>query len=554
MWKDVEQLRKRLTDETKKFTEGQHLEFKETAKTDAYLEDLNSFLNSDGGGTLLLGVNNDGKIYTDGKIVGIGNSTVEYLDKITNKVVTSLNVHPFVEAIDLPEGRVIAIMVDGSADNTIPYKGHYYERVGAQTREMKPAKVLDRHMRKKPWDSIITEYSVKEIDYETVTRIIKQAVDANRLPAESINDPCDVSLEKLHLASNGKISNGALLLFGKDPEKYFPHLKIRLGRFDKRGEIVDDKSVGGNLFHQFNTAFTILQQHIGVSYQIETLERDDVWEYPLPALREALLNAVAHRNYADVANPIAIKTYNDRIWIANPGGLLEGLTVDDLKKDHQSRTRNPSIANVLFLAGYIEQFGTGTLRIINEMHQAGLPEPEFKEEMGGFSLYLYRDVFADEMLKQQNLSDRQIKAIQFVKKEGRITNTEYQELTGVSKTTASRELAALVKMQLLAKRGITGKGTYYALHSPPRRTRFGRRYDLIPDKKQRLENGRRERLDHFKSEIKKLIDMYGNVNINLIADELGQEWSLHMLETNLGELLDAEEIDVDERGYYHIIH
>jgi ATP-dependent DNA helicase RecG len=555
VWKDVQELKLLLMDPTKKLMEGPHLEFKESAKSDAYLECLDAFLNSDGGGTVLLGVCDDGSIVDDGTNVGVGNSTVAFLDKITNKVVTSLSIHPQVEPIDVVGGRVIAITVDGSTDNLIPFKGRYYERVGATTREMDPQKVLDRRMLKKPWDSIITEYSYDEIDCETVTRVIKQAVDAKRLPSESINDPCEVTLEKLNLASQRKISNGAILLFGKEPEKYFPYLKIRLGRFNAKGDIIDDKLVGGNLFHQLNTAFTILQQHIGISYKIQlTLERKDVRDYPLPALREALLNAVAHRNYADVANPITVKTYDDHVWIANPGGLLEGLTVDDLKKQHQSRRRNPAIAHVLFLAGYIENFGTGTLRIMNEMHDAGLPEPEFKEEMGGFSLYLYKDVFADEIIEQLNLSDRQTKAIHFVKDKGKITNTEYQKLTAVSKTTASRELATLVKMQLLSQRGTTGKGTYYVLYTPLRIRPSKRKYDLIPDKKQRMERSHRKVLDTIKSEIQKLVDERGSVNIHQITDELAGYMSLHALEAGLGELLDVEEISVDEHGYYHVIH
>lgn len=551
MWKDIEELRLLLTDDNRKLTEGPHLEFKESARTDVYLEVLNSFLNSDGGGTVLLGICDDGGIFNDGSSVGVGNTTVDYLDKITNKVVSSLNVHPQVEPIDFAAGRVIAITVDGSADNVMPYNGRYYERVGATTRQMEPGKVLDRHMRKKPWDSIITSYSSEEIDCETVTRFVKQAVDANRLPAESMNDSCEVTLEKLHLSSQGKITNGALLLFGKDPGKYFPHLKIRLGRFNKDGEILDDKSVAGNIFHQFNTAFTILQQYIGVSYKILTLEREDVWDYPLPALREALLNAVAHRNYADVANPITIKTYDDRIWIANPGGLLEGLTVDDLKREHTSHSRNPSVANVLFLAGYIEQFGTGTLRIINNMQRAGLPEPEFKEEMGGFSVYLYKDPFTDEILKKRGLSDRQIEAMQLVKDSGRITNTEYQKLAAVSKATAYRELTALVKMQLLSQKGKTGKGTYYVLHRSAK-NKPRREYDLIPDKEQRMKQQHRNALDQIKSELRKLVDERGNVDINQIVDEF-EVLGVHALEQVLGELLDAGEVTIDEHGYYHVV-
>jgi ATP-dependent DNA helicase RecG len=110
---------------------------------------------------------------------------------------------------------------------------------------------------------------------------------------------------------------------------------------------------------------------------------------------------------------------------------------------------------VLRLAGYAEEYGTGTLRMVEEMKKAGLPEPEFKEEMGGFSVYLYKDIYTEEKLRERGLTERQIKAVMWVKEEGSITNSEYRQLTGLSHDGAFKDLRNLVAKSVLK---VTGKG------------------------------------------------------------------------------------------------
>jgi len=137
--------------------------------------------------------------------------------------------------------------------------------------------------------------------------------------------------------------------------------------------------------------------------------------------------------------------------------------MDKLRIIHLSYPRNPLIANAFYLAGFIERRGSGTRRIVDLCKAQGLPEPEYKEEQGGFSVWFYKDIYTEENLRKMGLNERQIKAVMYVKEKGRITNKEYQELTGISKPTATRELKNLVKLQFLKQQGITGKGTFYIL-------------------------------------------------------------------------------------------
>jgi ATP-dependent DNA helicase RecG len=153
--------------------------------------------------------------------------------------------------------------------------------------------------------------------------------------------------------------------------------------------------------------------------------------------------------------------FADRLEVWNPGKLPPPLTVERLRRPHPSIPRNPLIADPLFLARYIEKAGTGTLDMIARLREAGLPEPEFRQDGGTFVQALWRDWLTPKALATLGLSERQKKAIDFVRANARIGNAEYQRLAGVTKATATRDLEALTKAGVLRKVGRTGKGTYY---------------------------------------------------------------------------------------------
>ncbi|MFZ5994395.1 MAG: ATP-binding protein [Thermodesulfobacteriota bacterium] len=158
-----------------------------------------------------------------------------------------------------------------------------------------------------------------------------------------------------------------------------------------------------------------------------------------------------------------MKIYPDKLLLWNEGTLPNDIKIADLKKSHPSRPRNELLADVFFKAGLIETWGKGTIKITNECRKAGLPEPEFKEEFGGFSVCFYKDIYTEERLRKLGLNERQIKAVMYVKEKGKITNREYQELCQIKKRQATDDLNELEEKELLVRIGITGKGTYYVL-------------------------------------------------------------------------------------------
>lgn len=421
---------------------------------ESFYKTISAFANTKGG-IVLLGADKEGNV------TGVESSS-KFLEDLTNRIVDKLSVYPEIHTLDEKGKRVLAVKI-GRSSYPVSYEGRYYERIGNTTREMSPEKLRKLLLTGMPWDSIAGNFSLKEIDARTVEKLVRLAVREKRLTNLSLNDSPRVVLEKLKLLIDGKLTNGAILLFGKEPQKYFINLCVRIGRFKTETTIIDDKWAKGNLFQQFEETINILKQFISVRYEIEDFQREDIWDYPIPALREALLNALIHRDYFNIANFITIKVYDDHIWFSNPGRLPEGITIEELKKPHGSHLRNPLIAKVFYLAGFIEQYGSGTVRMVEWMKKAKLPEPEYKEEMGGFSVYFYKDIYTEENLKRMGLNERQVKAVMYVKEEGKITNKKYQEICGLRKRQSTDDLKGLEDKEILERFGTTGKGTYYIL-------------------------------------------------------------------------------------------
>lgn len=199
---------------------------------------------------------------------------------------------------------------------------------------------------------------------------------------------------------------------------------------------------------------------------LQSFQRKEVWEYPLDALREAVVNALVHRDYFESSMDIMLRVYDDQVVITNPGGLPQGITIEEIKRrNHPSVPRNPMLAQVFYYAQLVERWGTGTSKMIELCQNHGIPAPEFEDSRSWFQVTFTKDTYNKERLLQMGLTDRQIQAILLVKQKGSITNKEYQELTRASRRTATRDLSELVERGLLEQAGRT-KGADYRLKRP----------------------------------------------------------------------------------------
>ena len=306
--------------------------------------------------------------------------------------------------------------------------------------------------------------SLRSISQEKVTWFIKLARVKRGFPLNKTATLKEV-LQHLNLLEKGHPTNSAILLFSNNPQHYLPNSEIKCCHFhttDVRKPIPSYQIFKGDIFDQADQAVDFILSKLTrtIGTRAQKTQAPVEYEIPREAIAEAVINAIAHRDYTDNST-VQVMSFVDRVEVWNPGQLPQGLTPDLLRKPHPSIPHNPLIAEPLYLAHYIEKIGTGTLDMIARCRKVGLPEPDFEQRGNQFVVTLWRTWITDEILKQANINERQKKAILFVKTNGRITNRDYQKLTGAIKKTATRDLEVLVKKGLLKQIGKTGRGVYY---------------------------------------------------------------------------------------------
>jgi len=437
--------------------EQQNIEYKSSWR-DEYLKWVCGFANAQGG-KILIGIDDNGNA------IGLDNYK-KLMDEIPNKAVSYLGLMVDVNLHNKDGKHYIEIDVPVS---TIPisFHGIYHYRSGSTKQELKGIALQNWLLKKmgKHWEDIpVPSETIDDLDESTIQRFLQKAIDKQRIPADAANSDITLLLEKLNLLTKGgQLTNAAILLFGKRPYSISATASFKIGRFGKEfHDFRFQDVIETNLF----TMATQVMEKLNDKYLIRPisykgLERLEPLEYPESALREAVLNAIIHKDY--LSTWIFLRVYDDRLEIWNPGTLHEELTIEKLKGAHSSYPRNANIAGVFFKAGYIESWGRGTNNIITACTEAGLPEPVIEEDQGGIRITFLKDILNEEELKECGLGIRQIGALIYIKRNERITNAMYQKLFRVSKRTASNDLQLLIEKGLIDKIGTTGKGTFYVL-------------------------------------------------------------------------------------------
>jgi ATP-dependent DNA helicase RecG len=431
--------------------ESQDIEWKESWD-DSYLKWVCGFANAKGG-KILIGVNDKGAV------VGIADHK-KLLESIPNKIIQHLGIMPDINLLQKSKKFYIEISVEPQ-DVPISYHGAYYYRTGSTKQELKNAALHTFLLRKsgKTWDGIIEpKAELNDIDSDSIAAFKNLANKSNRIAIDIIDEDIADVLKHLNLTETTSLKKATILLFGKDVTKFCPQAYIKIGKFGTSDtDLLFQDIIKANCLKLADEVIDVLnKKYLQATISYKGLQRQEKVVYPPFALREALLNAIAHRDYSSGAS-IQISVYDDKIIIWNEGLLPEGLNPLALKKKHPSRPRNPLIADILFKAGYIESWGRGTLKIIEECKSAGLPEPIIEEVGGGVQITLTNDKYPVSLLELMGLNERQIKAVGFIKHNTSITNKQYQELTKCSRNTASNDLSDLIEKGILAQKG-AGKG------------------------------------------------------------------------------------------------
>jgi ATP-dependent DNA helicase RecG len=293
--------------------------------------------------------------------------------------------------------------------------------------------------------------------------------------AERTKRPYNGKLEELlreigAVDAEGQPTISGVLLFCEYPQQWIPQSSVVFAKFvgkTPRGEsglagYTRREELTGPLPRLIESAWNLIWSEMAVSAVVKGLEREEKLEYPQFAVREAIVNAICHRDYRLKGRRIEIRMYSDRLEVISPGGLPGFITVENIKDEHFSR--NPRIVNGLFQWGYIEELGLGIDRMIEVMKQAGHQAPTFDARPYSFAVTLFN---AREKQKPpewtRNTNHRQARALQYIRENGSITNREYRQLCqSVSAETLRLDLVDMVEKNILVKIG-SKKGTHYIL-------------------------------------------------------------------------------------------
>jgi ATP-dependent DNA helicase RecG len=331
---------------------------------------------------------------------------------------------------------------------------------------MSPQEIAEMHLRSvgQSWDKLpALNASLDDLDSDLVNKYVQLASEVRGKKVGHGESPEQI-LEKMELIKDGKPTWAALLLFERRPQRYLSQAAVHCGQFKDTTVVIDDSIIEGTIIEQITATMDFMRKNTKVRLVITGAPtREEVWDYPLNALREAVINAVCHRDYT-IPSHIEVRIYDDELIIWSPGGLPEGVTIKDLYKDHHSSVlRNTGICEVFYESGLIEKWGRGTSEMRKAFRDARLPEPRFEEYQHGFQVVFRKDIYTEDYLREVGVSERQIAAVMYAKEQGKITNQEHQRISGISERTATRDLSDLASKGLLEQIGKTGKGTEYVL-------------------------------------------------------------------------------------------
>jgi ATP-dependent DNA helicase RecG len=431
-----------MSDEVFKLTESERLELKSSlAERQEILETISAFSNTKGG-TIYIG------IAPEGKIIGIdvGNQTVETLANEI-KQNTDPRVFPTIEIQQINNRDVIVIKVAEYPTKPVWAKDKVFLRVGRSNQRASAEKIRDFILESKvfKWDNqVIPKSKLSEIDGDRV-KVFLQKVEEERNTTFDTPRSTGKVLEKLNLIKDGNLTHAAILLFGKNSQKHFIQSETRCARFNGTEPIdfVDMQVINGTIIEQVPAVLNFIRRHINVGVEITgEPERKEIWEYPKEALREGIVNAICHRNYEDTGN-VQVRIFDNRLEIWNPGSLPGNMTIEMLRGDHQSRPRNELIARCFYLIKYIEQWGTGTNRMIKLCREARLPALHFINLADSFVVIFSRKEQKSSRVKLKSsgeLNETQTKIIDYLKKNKEASTYELAKSLKITERTIQRNI------------------------------------------------------------------------------------------------------------------
>ena len=358
---------------------GERLEFKTKPEIDAIGKVITSFVNGQGG-DLIIGIN-DKK-----EIIGISeadfhceNIRIALVERIKPTAPITVQTVPY-KGVD-----VILISVWEGGRKPYQYNGIIYDRSGKISKIANSDRLSNLISERKKADYHWERMSLlgaefSDLDFNEINNTISLYKDYKK---DAIIENEEDFLIQVGLIQNGNITNACIVLFGKNPTRFIPQSRIRVTLYpsNKSGDVfTDDRIYEGNIFRNIENIFNSLDVIYGKTTIVDGLVRTDKLNYPEMAIREGIMNAIVHRDYNSIKGFLQISIYSDRTEISNYGGLPDGITIPELRKEHHSILRNPDIATMCFIHKRIEMLGSGTLRMIRDCKTNKFKIPKWSEK------------------------------------------------------------------------------------------------------------------------------------------------------------------------------
>ncbi len=427
-------------------------------------ETLVAFANSDGG-TIIIGVDEHGQ----------ATGTV-YADEVESALRAAVQeCRPPVEVrwhqAAAEDGLAFAIVVPRSPELHSLADGRVLVRAGVENRPLSGDQIRQLAATRSTGDfeaEIAPGATRQDFDDQVIEEFIEKWEQRQR--REWTRSIDELLLEMGALDEDGRPTVAGVLLFARNPQAFLPQSGLTFVKFvgtQPRGEMGQPgygrrEEIGGPLARIIQRTWEVVGEEMRTGAVVTGLVREERTEYPIAAVREALVNAVAHRDYRLGGRRIEVRMFSDRMEIISPGGLPGFITLDNIVEEHFSR--NPRIVNGLYQWGYIEELGLGVDLMIEEMVRAGHPPPKFKDTPYSFTVTLYNIRERPPVPAwTRTMNERQARALAYIQQHGRITSREYQNLCpDVSAETLRLDMVDLVERGVLLKVG-DKKGTYYIL-------------------------------------------------------------------------------------------
>ncbi len=386
--------------------ESQNIEWKQNWR-DEYLRWVCGFANAQGG-TLMIGKNDRGEV------VGLTDAK-KLLEDIPNKVRDILGIMVEVN-LHSEHGKDWLEIVVEPYPSPISYKGEYHYRSGSTKQELKGAALHRFLMRKygRNWDDAPTPgFQVNDCSSTALKLFRTKAAKSGRMSDAVLKDSDESLLENLQLTEGEYLKRAAVLLFGDKPEKFISGAYIKIGFFITNDDLRYQDEMHGSLFEQVEKTLELLySKYLKAWISYEGLQRLETFLFPYAALREALLNAVIHKDYS-YGVPIQLSVYEDHIVLWNYGHMPDEWTMERFLGKHPSEPFNPLLANAFFRAGYIESWGRGIEKIESECQAHDIAPPKYEFDKSGLMMtFQANPVHLHKVAGRENVGDSAVKTTQ----------------------------------------------------------------------------------------------------------------------------------------------